>query len=139
MNKHQQYCNYWALDMGRRNSISPTTPSLFRWLLLIMKLLKIIKLILTFYRSFFVATTSITICCIWIFQKNGISSYFALFWFKIATLGLIYFFIKTYKSKEIYYYQNLGVSKILLWTSTLTLDFTLFIISIITTYKINAT
>jgi len=104
-----------------------------------MKLLKIIKLILTFYRSFFVATTSITICCIWIFQKNGISSYFALFWFKIATLGLIYFFIKTYKSKEIYYYQNLGVSKILLWTSTLTLDFTLFILSIITTYKINAT
>ena len=103
-----------------------------------MQLLKTIKLILTFYKSFFIATTVITICCVWIFEHNGISTYFPLFWFKIATLGLIYYFINNFKSDEIYYYQNLGVSKIVLWSSTLAIDFALFIVSIIITYKINA-
>ena len=103
-----------------------------------MQLLKTIKLILTFYKSFFIATTVVTICCVWIFQHNGISTYFPLFWFKIATLGLIYYFINNFKSNEIYYYQNLGVSKIVLWSSTLVFDFALFIVSIIITYKINA-
>jgi hypothetical protein len=103
-----------------------------------LRLLKIIKFILTFYRNYFIATTAITICCIWIFHKNGISSFFPLFWFKIVTLGLIYFFIKKYKEKEIYYYQNLGVSQIILWSSTVTFDLVLFIVSLIITYKINA-
>lgn len=102
-----------------------------------MRFLKTIKLITTFYRSFFIATSAITICCIWIFQKYGISTFFAIFWFKIITLGLIYYFIKNYKAKEIYYYQNLGISKIVLWSSILAFDFALFIVSIIITYKIN--
>ena len=104
-----------------------------------LKLLKIIKLILTFYRNYFIATTAITTCCIWIFHKNGISTFFPLFWFKIGTLGLIYYFVKSYKKREIYYYQNLGVSQIILWSSTLAFDLVLFIVSLIITYKINAT
>jgi len=50
-----------------------------------------------------------------------------LFWFKAVTLGLTYYFINEYKSKEYYYYQNLGVSKSLLWAATLIFDFALFI------------
>jgi hypothetical protein len=103
-----------------------------------MRLLRTIKLILTFYRSFFIASTAITVCCIWIIQKNGISTFSPVFWFKIATLGLIYYFVSNYKAKEIYYYQNLGVSKIILWSSTLAFDFAVFIVSIIITLKINA-
>ena len=116
-------------QMPRRTQ-SPTLPAIN------MRLLKIIKLIATFYRSFFIATSAITVCCIWIFQDYGISTYFALFWFKIATLGLVYYFIKDYKAKDIYYYQNLGVSKVVLWSSTLIFDFSLFLVSIIITYKI---
>ena len=101
-----------------------------------MRLLKKIKLITTFYRSFFIATSTVTISCIWIFQKYGMPTFFALFWFKIATLGLVYYFIKNSKAKEIYYYQNLGIPKIILWSSTLIFDFVLLIISIIITYKI---
>ncbi len=103
-----------------------------------MQLLKKIKIIFTFYRSFFIASNTITVCCIFIFLKNGISVYFPLFWFKIVTLGLIYYFLRSYKSKEIYYYQNLGISKIILWASTLAIDFLMFIVSIIITNQVNA-
>jgi hypothetical protein len=102
-----------------------------------MQHLKTLRLILTFYRSFLFATSIITTACISIFWKYGISTFATLFWFKIITLALVYFFIRTHKAKEFYYYQNLGVSKTLLWTSTLIFDFTIFLFSIITTYKIN--
>jgi hypothetical protein len=107
-----------------------------RYLPLIMKPLKTLRLILTFYMSYFVATSLITIACISIFWKYGISTFTTLFWFKIGTLALVYYFIRTTKTKELYYYQNLGVSKALLWTSTLTFDFIIFLSSLIVTYKI---
>jgi hypothetical protein len=101
-----------------------------------MKFIKGIRLVLTFYRSFFLATSLITMSCIWIFWKNGISSFAPLFWFKIITLAVVYYFIREFKTKEFYYYQNLGVSKALLWASTLGFDFMIFLASIITTYKL---
>jgi len=122
--------------MGGRNSESTPAQSLFRYLPLIMQTLKVIRLLITFYRGFFVATFSITIICIIIFFRYGITTLAILFWFKMITLILIYYFIQSYKSKEFFYYQNLGVSKFLLWTSTLTFDFFIFLASIITTYKL---
>lgn len=101
-----------------------------------MKPLKTLNLILTFYRCFFLATSLITIACISIFWKHGISTFTTLFWFKIITLVIVYYYIRTTKTKEFYYYQNLGVSKVLLWTSTLTFDFIIFLCSLILTYKI---
>ena len=121
---------------SRQLGNSPTTQSLERYLPLIMKPLKTLRLILTFYRSFFLATSLITIACISIFWKYGISTFTALFWFKMVTLALVYYFIRTTKTKEFYYYQNLGVSKVLLWTSTLTFDVVIFLCSLILTYKI---
>jgi len=70
-----------------------------------------------------------------LFWKYGFSIFVVLFWFKIASLGLIFYFINNYKNKEYYYYQNLGVSKVLLWATTLAFDFALFIFLIIQTYK----
>ena len=74
-------------------------------------------------------------CCISIFWKYGFSTFFALFWLKASTLALTYYYINSYKYKEYYYYQNLGISKTLLWAVTLIFDFTLFIFLIIETYK----
>ena len=101
-----------------------------------MPLLKKIKLIATFYSNISYVTLIITIACIWIFLKIGIASFAALFWFKLSSLGLIYLYVNHYKSREIYYYQNLGASKFLLWTSTLVFDFTLFIVSLIISHYI---
>lgn len=101
-----------------------------------MHLLKTIRLIFTFYKNFLLTTTLITACCVSIFWKYGIETFAVLFWFKITTLALVFYFIKTFKSKEFYYYQNLGIGKIILWSTTLTIDFFVFIFSLIVTYKI---
>ena len=101
-----------------------------------MRLFKTIPLIWSFYKSFLLLSLVITTCCLSIFWKYGFSAFIVLFWLKIITLGLTYYFINSYKNKEYYYYQNLGVSKVLLWTVTLTFDFALFIFLIIQTYHL---
>lgn len=88
---------------------------------------KTIRLIWTFYKSFLFVSLLITTCCIYFFDKFGFKVFIGLFWFKIATMALTYYFINSYKSKEYYYFQNLGISKALLWTATLLFDFALFI------------
>lgn len=100
-----------------------------------MRALKTIRLIWTFYKNFFFASLVINACCLSAFWVYGFDVYFAMFWLKVISLGLIYYFVNSYKSKEYYYYQNLGVSKVLLWTATLGFDFFLFIFLIIQTYK----
>ncbi len=95
-----------------------------------MRLIKRIKLIYTFYSSFILLSTIITISCLTTFWKNGFGIFAGLFWFKIITLAIIFHFINGYKSKEFYYYQNLGISKNLLFTTTFIFDFSLFLFSI---------
>ncbi|HVZ97022.1 MAG TPA: hypothetical protein VG847_09120 [Chitinophagaceae bacterium] len=80
---------------------------------------KKIRLIFTFYRSFFPASFAITTACLWIFFHNGMASFMIVFWFKIITLGGIYYFSKQYKAKEFYYYRNVGISSGLLRAGTL--------------------
>lgn len=98
--------------------------------------MRTLRLIGTFYRSFIFASSIITLSSISIIYTNGISVLAILFWFKIITLGLIVYFINTYKSKEIYYYKNFGLSKLFLWGSTLLIDMFLFIILLILTLKL---
>ena len=50
-------------------------------------------------------------------------------------MATIFWFINSYKSKEYYYYWNLGISKTILWTTTLLFDFALFIFLIVQLYK----
>ena len=76
----------------------------------------------------------ITATCLVLFWEYGFGVFSTLFWFKIGTLGLTFYFINNYKNKEYYYYQNLGVSKVLLWSATLSFDFALFIFLIIQEY-----
>lgn len=61
-----------------------------------------------------------------------------VFWFKVLTLGVISYVNSVYKEKELYYYQNLGVSKSVLLASTMLLDFVLFIASIVTIHTFHA-
>jgi hypothetical protein len=87
-----------------------------------------LKLIITFYRAFALASAVITLSCVSIIFLGGLGTFVVLFWFKIITSGIIFYFINEYKLKELYYYQNLGLSKLFLWTSTLTLDFAIFLL-----------
>ncbi|MFZ6024663.1 MAG: hypothetical protein ACOYVG_09460 [Bacteroidota bacterium] len=101
-----------------------------------MQFHRTIRLISSFYQSFLLFSILITTCCISIFWEHGFGSFITIFWFKIASLGLTYYFINSYKRKTYYYYFNLGLSKTILWTATLVFDFMLFLLLIILTYKI---
>ena len=92
-----------------------------------MQIQKTIRLIWTFYKGFLLASVLINACCLIIFWKYGFPVFTGILWLKIITLGYTYYLINGYKKREYYYYQNLGISKILLWTSTLTFDLSLFI------------
>jgi hypothetical protein len=87
-----------------------------------MELLKKINLLLIFYRNFWLANTLITAICGFLLWEYGYSIYAMLFWLKISTLFIIYRFVNTYKKQEFYYYQNLGLSKMVLWVSTFSFD-----------------
>jgi hypothetical protein len=101
-----------------------------------LKPLKTIRLLLTFYKGFFLFNFLITLSCLCLFWEYGFSIFAVLFWLKLSTLGLTFYFIRSYKNKEFYYYQNLGVSKVLLWTSTLLFDFCLYIFLLIQVHKL---
>lgn len=97
-----------------------------------------ISIIWIFYRSFILISLIITASCLrafWLFQFKV---FFTIFWFKIITLAITYYFVDVYKRKEYYYYQNLGISKTKLWTVTLGVDFALFISLIILVYNFHA-
>jgi hypothetical protein len=96
-----------------------------------MHLLRTPRLILTFYRNFFGASMLITVCCAGLVWKWGMDMFTTLFWFKLVSLGLIFYFVRNIRRDEFYYYQNLGVSRTLLWAASLGLDFCLFLLALI--------
>jgi len=87
--------------------------------------------IFDFYQSFAFTSIFISAICMFFTSKYGIGAFSTLFWFKIATLGLIYYIVNTYKSDELYYYKNLGLTKRVLWVSALLIDLGLFFLLLI--------
>lgn len=98
-----------------------------------MQILKIIQLIWTFYRNFLLLSAFITFLCLRAFWMYGFSSFFGIFWLKVLTMGATYYLIDSNKKNEYYYFQNLGVSKHLLWIASLSFDFVLFLFLLILT------
>jgi len=94
-----------------------------------------IRSINSFYKSFANGSIIITCLCMWILYKNGINTLTALIWFKVITLSIILYHISSYKKHVFYYYKNIGISKVTLWVGSIVLDMNLFIISIIITLK----
>ena len=98
--------------------------------------MKTLRSIFSFYKSFAFVSTLITLVSVFIVYINGsagVSMIQPFFWFKLFTLGAIFYFTNSYKKNEYYYYRNLGISKLILWVPTLAFDITLFSIAIITT------
>jgi len=92
---------------------------------------KKVNLFFTFYKSFCFASIVISIVCAYFLIIYGVSAYFFLFWFKIITSALIFFYIREYKSKEFCFYKNLGISKKALWIFSFLLDFTVYFVVVI--------
>ena len=93
-----------------------------------MKFPTTIRLLLTFYRGFFILAFLITLVCMVLFREYGLSIFFILLGLKLGSMTLIFLFIRTSKSREFIYYQNLGLSRTFLWATTLLFDFFLYLL-----------
>ena len=102
-----------------------------------MKFPAIIRLLLTFYKSFFLFSLPITLICALLYWEYGSPILKVLAWFKLLTQGLTWNFIRTYKKKEFYYYRNLGLRDTILWSVTLGLDLSGFILLLILTHQLH--
>jgi len=101
--------------------------------------MSLLRLIITFYKSFAVMSLAITFACLYLINLYGSKALLilqALIWLKISTLGLIFYYIQNFKKEDFYYYKNLGLTKKKLWISTLVFDFALFILLLIITLKL---
>lgn len=91
---------------------------------------KKLRLLFTFYSSFFAAAFIITLICLYLLMELGSSALMMVIWFKFITMGIIAYYINSYKKKDFLYYQNLGISKTMLWRATQLMEILIFIISI---------
>jgi len=100
--------------------------------------MRTLKLIARFYRGIFLANFLVTLSCIGIVGYYGSHAHKLmgfLFWFKVITLGMIFSTAIYYQKKEMYYYQNLGVSKLKLGITTSVFDFLIWLFIIIIAYQ----
>jgi len=95
-------------------------------------------LLLTFYRSFFFPNFLITLICAALLWEYGLSIFTTLFWLKLSSMALVFYYIRSYKKKEFYYYQSLGLTRSFLWISTLSFDLALYIFLLVRAYKLSS-
>lgn len=100
--------------------------------------MRTIKLITRFYSGIFLANLLVTLSCIGVIAIYGSLAHKLmgmLFWYKIISIGLIFSTAIYYKKRELYYYQNLGVSKVKLCIVTSVSDFLLWLLLIVLAYR----
>jgi hypothetical protein len=91
---------------------------------------KKLSLLYRFYLNFLLVSMIVTFAIVTstLIYAFGVSVLVILVWFKILTMAVFAFYLNTYKQHDFYYYHNLGLSKLMLFTSTLGLDFVIFIL-----------
>ena len=99
-------------------------------------IMRMIRSIISFYKSFSNGSLIITGLCLGILYKWGSSTLTALIWFKFISLSIFLFHINSSKKDDFYYYKNLGISKRTLWIGAILFDMCLFIVSIIIMLKL---
>ena len=97
-----------------------------------------IRLLFTFYRYYIWVSVFINLVCVFFLWKNGISAYSALFWFKIFTMGASFYLVNDYRKQEYFYFTNFGLSKKVLWITTLAFDLLLFFALMILAYNLRS-
>jgi hypothetical protein len=102
-----------------------------------------LKLIGRFYSDIFLANFLVTLSCVYLHWEIGTQTQYLshyligiLFWYKVITLILIFYLALYYKKHELYYYQNLGVSKLRLIISISVFDFAIWLIIYIIAYNL---
>ena len=104
--------------------------------ILIPTIMRTTRLLFTFYKSFAFASLMITLSCLITIYTWGIQTFAAMLFIKTSTLGVIFYYIRSFKKNEFYYYKNLGLTQKHLWIPTFTFEVFLFLILTTLTLKI---
>jgi hypothetical protein len=92
--------------------------------------MRTLKLIARFYNGIFLANFLVTLSCIYLLGNYGnhaLEITWVLFWYKIIAGLLVFFTAVYYNPNELYYYQNLGISKLQLGITTTVFDFLIWL------------
>jgi len=98
---------------------------------LMMPIFKKLMLWKLFYGSFFPAGFVITCCSAAIIYNSGLSTFVFIFWFKIITTAIFMYAVRETKSKEFYYYRNLGLSTTFLFLTSGIVEFLTFVLFLV--------
>jgi hypothetical protein len=96
--------------------------------------MRTIRLITRFYGAIFLANFLVTLSCVYLLAmagKNDQAIVAVFFWYKIISMTLIFYTAIYYKKNELYYYQNLGITKLKLILTTSVFDFFVWLIFIL--------
>jgi hypothetical protein len=118
-------------------SVLRTTNQRFVLYIAPVNLSTVIRLLLTFYKNFFLFNFLITLACATLYWEYGSHILKVLFWLKLTTQGFTWYFTRTYKKKEFYYYRNLGIRDTVLWSVTLGFDLCLCVLLLILTHQLH--
>ena len=83
--------------------------------------------ILKFYSSFAPAALIVTLACGYLYYTLGNNALVILIWFKLFTNFIVYYIIRQVREKKLYYYYNLHISKLRLWSVAFAADMLLLI------------
>ncbi len=89
-------------------------------------MIKKLKLGFLFYRSLFLLSFVTSLVAGYFCFQHGMVVFLPVFIFKIIIASIGFILINNYKSKEYFYYFNLGIRKIQLWIMVFCWDFLLF-------------
>ena len=91
-----------------------------------MNLRRAPKLLWTFYRYSAVPNGFMTLICATLFWEYGPPIFAAQLFLKVVTMTIVSLFVRSHYKHEFYYYQNLGLTRVFLWTITLFFDLLIY-------------
>jgi hypothetical protein len=94
-------------------------------------MLKKIKALILYGKSYLIVTQALTIICFILITMKGYGIISPLFWFKIITSSILIYRTISYKKTTIYMFLNVGISEQFLIYSLLIFDFIVFMSLII--------
>lgn len=87
-----------------------------------------VRLLLTFYRNFFMLSLILSLSLAYAFLKSGAGFPAGIVLFKLTSLWLICYFLSAFKKKEWYYFRNSGYSISGLFLTSFCIDLLLFLL-----------
>ena len=95
------------------------------------------KVILLFYRSWALASILVTTLCVVTLVRTSVTMLPGIFLLKVAASALIWYFMREFASRRLYYFTNLGVTPRALWCWSMALDSIIFLICIVAAVTYN--